>query len=113
MHKLLSILLFVGLCSAQHQHATSEEPAKVAGTWQMSMDSPHGTLHGPFKIEQDGAKLTASFEVEGMGSFPMTGKVDATKIVFNLDTPGGQMTLTGTVESNKMSGKTSMDDGAW
>ena len=123
MKKLISpvfaLALFFGSC---HEHGLSHAaplaqnaaPAKVAGKWQMSMDSPHGVVNGPFRIEQDGAKLTGTFEAEGIGSLAATGTVDGAKVSFSLTVPGGEhdFTFSGTVDGPKMSGKTMMD-GVW
>jgi hypothetical protein len=77
MKKLLSPVFTIALCFAScHDHgmhaaalAQDSEPAKIAGKWQMSMESPHGAVKGPFQVQQDGAKrrfagslLTATVE---------------------------------------------------
>lgn len=94
--------------------AQDSEPAKVAGKWQMSMDTPHGTIKGPFQLQQDGAKLTGTFETEMFGSVSATGSVDGKKISLSLSVSGGPQgfTVSGTVDGDKMSGKTEMG-GEW
>ncbi len=123
MKQLLStIFVFVlGAASCHHQivaaqdkgHSKSES-AKIAGTWKLSMDSPHGTLQGPLQVKQDGAKLTATYEIEHMGLMSLTGTVEGAKVSFSMELPGGAppFTFTGTVEGDKMSGTTALS-GSW
>ena len=35
--------------------------ATVAGTWSMSIDSPHGNMKTSLTLKQDGAKVTGTF----------------------------------------------------
>ena len=93
--------------------AQDSAPAKIAGTWQMSMETPHGTVKGPFVVQQDGAKVTGTFDAEMFGTVPGTGSVEGNKVSFTLSVPNGpQFAFSGTVDGSKMSGKTEMD-GAW
>jgi hypothetical protein len=110
MKKLLSAVFVVALSAGA---MLAQESARIAGSWQMSMDSPHGLLKGPLKIEQDGSKLTATYEVESIGTLRFSGTVEGNKVSFEI--PGGEMTLKlkGIVDGDKMSGTTSMNDGAW
>lgn len=99
------------------QAATLEQestPAKIAGRWQMTMETPHGTVKGPFEITQDGAKTTAKFEAEMFGTLSGTGTVDSNKVSFSLTVPNGPQSFgfSGTVDGSKMSGQTEMG-GAW
>jgi hypothetical protein len=123
MKKLLSsIFVFaLGAASCHHQILAAQdkgqsksESAKIAGTWKLSMDSPHGTIQGPLRVKQDGSKLTATYETEHMGSMSLTGTVDGTKVAFSMELPAGQppFTFTGTVEGDKMSGTTA-PGGSW
>jgi|SRR5579872_3958429 len=92
----------------------SDAPAQIAGDWTMSLETPHGTLSGPLKIEQDGAKLSGSYETEHAGKLALTGKVEGQKVTFSMEAPGGMtLTFNGTVEGGKMSGKADPFDGAW
>ena len=117
MKKLLSLVFTITSCFvACHDHpgmqaATS---AQVAGKWQMTMESPHGVVKGPFKVEQDGGKLTISFDAEAFGKLSGTGSVDGNNVSFSLTVPNGPQGFgfSGTVDGSKMSGKTEMD-GAW
>ena len=89
-------------------------PAKIAGRWQMTMDSPHGTVKGSFEVKQDGSKTTAKFEAEMFGTLAGTGTVEGNKVSFSLAVPNGPQSFgfSGTVDGSKMSGQTEMG-GAW
>ena len=56
MKKLLLFAFVFALAAG----AQDSPPAKIAGKWQMSMETPHGVVKGPFDIEQDGARSSPS-----------------------------------------------------
>ena len=97
---VLVVLLGVGCLAAQSP--------KIDGKWQMSLDTPHGPMKGPLQIQQDGSKLSGTYELEMFGKMTLTGKVEGEKVSFNLEVPAAGMTLafTGTVDGDKMSGST-------
>src|SRR5260370_25710661 len=106
MKKLLSVVLAVGLASicllAGEQGAT----ANNAVEWQMSVETAHGTMAGPVKMQQEGSKITGTFESDA-GKTALTGKVEGNKLTFSMDAPGGMtLTFNGAVEGDKMSGTT-------
>jgi hypothetical protein len=116
MKKTLSLVFTIAACFVScHDHPgmNAAPLTQVAGKWQMTMESPHGVVKGPFQIQQDGAKLTGTFETEMFGALSGTGSLDGSKISFSLSLPGGQgFPFSGTVDSAKMSGKTEMG-GDW
>jgi hypothetical protein len=122
MKKFLSPVFAVALTFGScHGHFTQAAPpmqetapAKVAGKWTMSIESPHGPVKGALAIQQDGAKLTATFEAEHVGTLSVKGTVDGQKVAFALVAPGStdEFTFSGTVEGAKMSGTTVMG-GSW
>ena len=79
------------------------------------MDSPHGKLTGPLVLEQDGSKLTGTYETEHTGKLALNGKVDGDKLTLTMSTPGGEMTITfeGTKDGDKLSGTTKPLNGEW
>jgi len=91
------------------------EGAKLAGTWQMSFESPHGPMTANLHIQQDGSKLTGTFDVEHMGSMPLAGSVDGGKVSMKVEVPGQKLTLTfnGEIDGDKMSGTMTPRDSAW
>jgi hypothetical protein len=122
MKKLLSTVFTIAFCFvACHDHpgiqaavpAHDSETTQIAGKWQMSMETPHGLVKGPFQVQQDGVKLTATFETGMFGTLSATGSLDGRKVSFSLSVPGPHtLDFSGTVDGSKMSGKTEMD-GAW
>ena len=81
----------------------------------MTMDSPHGKMTGPLTLQQDGAKLAGTFEVEHAGKFELKGKVEGDKVTFSIEVPGGEMTILfeGTQEGDKLHGTTKPLNGEW
>ena len=79
------------------------------------MDSPHGKMTGPLTIQQDGLKVTGTFETEHTGKLPFHGSVEGEKIMFTMETPGGQMTISfeGNIDGDKLSGTTKPLNGEW
>ncbi len=95
-------LLFCGMVAI-----AAGEPAKVAGNWEMSFESPRGTITQTLVIEQDGGKIKGTLKGP-RGESPWEGSVEGNKISFTVkrDTPRGEMTLeyTGTVDGGSMKG---------
>jgi len=110
MKRILLFAFVFGLAS----WGQDSPPARIAGKWQMSMETPHGVVKGPFLIEQDGAKLTVSFQAEMFGTVSGTGSIEGNKVSFSLSVPNGPQDfgLSGTLDGSKMSGTTAMS-GAW
>jgi hypothetical protein len=65
----------------------AQESAKVAGTWKLSLETPHGQMPGALQLKQDGVKLTGSLDVEHMGSMPLVGQVEQQAFLYDRD-PG-------------------------
>ena len=111
MKKLLFVVLAVAMLSAGLLAAD----ANVGGSWEMTMDSPHGKLTGPLTLQQDGATITGTYETEHTGKLTIKGKVDGEKIMFTMEVPGGQMTVSfeGARDGGKLSGTTKPLNGEW
>jgi hypothetical protein len=122
MKKLLTSLFTLTLLLAScHDHGVHAAPlaqaadaANLAGTWQLTIDTPHGPMKGAFQISQDGGKLTVTFESEAFGPVSGTGALEGKNISFSLTVPGADhaFTFSGTLDGAKMGGKT-MLDGVW
>jgi hypothetical protein len=107
-------VFIVALCLPAQNHSDSGgDPVKIAGSWQLTMDSPHGVLKGSFKVGQDGVKLTATYEADPIGTIQFTGAVQGTRVSFEMAGSDRSFKMTGTVDGDKMSGTTSMNDGWW
>ncbi len=102
---LLAALCVVGL--AFSLVAAAQEPAKVAGNWEMSMEGPRGTMTQTLALEQDGKNLKGTLKGQ-RGEAPVTGTLDGNKITFTVtrETPNGTRTMeyTGTVDGDAMKG---------
>src|SRR5579864_3723280 len=111
MKKLLSVVFALAMFST----GLFAADAKVGGTWEMTMDSPHGKMTGPLTLQQHGSNLTGTYETEHMGKFALNGKVDGEKITFSMEVPGGQMTISfdGTKDGDKLTGTTKPLNGEW
>lgn len=91
-----------------------ESAAKVAGTWRLAVDTPHGPMPGALQLKQEGGKVTGSCDIEHMGSMQLVGQVDGKKISFSVEMQGGQkITFMGAVNGDKMGGTTDPAGGNW
>jgi hypothetical protein len=85
----------------------ADEPAKVAGTWEMTSEGPRGTMTQTLTIQQDGGTIKGTLEGR-RGPAPLEGSVTGNKISFTVkrETPNGTFTLeyTGTVDGDSMKG---------
>lgn len=108
-------LLFVVIAGAMLSAGLLGVDANVGGNWEMTMDSPHGKMIGPLTLEQDGPKITGTYETEHTGKLTINGKVDGDKIMFTMEVPGGQMTISfeGAKDGDKLSGTTKPLNGEW
>ena len=105
---LLALGLACGLALIWSVHATAaDEPAKVAGTWEMTFQGRNGTVTRALTIEQDGGTIKGSMEGR-RGPAPLEGSVQGNKVNFTVkrETPRGTFTLeySGTVEGDTMKG---------
>jgi hypothetical protein len=108
MKKIL-LFAFAFSLAAWAQHS---EPAKVAGNWQLSVETPHGTVNGPFTVRQEGPAITLTYTTEIFGTAGGTGTVEGNKVSFSLSTEAGAVAFTGTLDGAKMTGTHEMG-GAW
>jgi hypothetical protein len=96
----------------------AEEPAKVAGTWEMSSETPRGTRVQTLAIQQEGSTIKGTL-TGPRGESPLEGSVTGNKISFTVkrETPAGAFTLeySGTVDGDSMKGKVHSErfDGEW
>ena len=96
----------------------ADEPAKVAGTWEMTFAGPMGTRTQTLNIQQDGSTIKGTITGR-RGESPLEGSVTGNKISFTVkrDTPNGTFTIeyTGTVEGDSIKGKSHSErfDGEW
>jgi len=96
----------------------ADEPAKVAGTWEMSVEGPRGTFTQTLTIQQEGSSIKGTLTGR-RGESPLEGSVTGNKISFTVqrETPNGTFTLeyAGTVDGDSMKGTVHSErfDGEW
>jgi len=96
----------------------AEEPAKVGGTWEMSVENPRGTMTQTLTIQQDGGTIKGTLKGQ-RGGTPFEGTIAGSKISFTVkrETPNGTFTVeySGTVTGDSMSGTSHSErfDGKW
>ena len=115
----LSVALgFSLLIASGGRLAAADQPANVAGSWQISVETPRGSTSQTLTIQQDGATIKGTIKGE-RGEAPLEGAMDGNKINFTVkrETPNGTFTLeyAGTVEGDSMAGTVHSErfDGKW
>src|SRR5438309_661725 len=106
LYPILFICLFAApLLFAQDSESNNSQPANIGGTWQISWQARSGTQQATMQIQQDGSKLSGTFQ-DSNGSSPLTGSIARNSVSFSVQVRGRPMTLafTGTIDGDKMSG---------
>jgi hypothetical protein len=115
---LTFVLACVGLAVWAGRATAADEPAKVDGVWDLSAESPRGTMTQTLTIQQDGATIKGTLKGQ-RGEAPLQGTVTGNKISFTVtrDTPNGTFTIeyTGTVDGDSITGTSHSErfDGKW
>jgi len=104
----LAVLLGAIGLSAQAQ---DKAPAKIDGTWTLTMNTPRGERSGEIVITQDGDQATAETE-EGQ-EFEISIDGDEVTFIQTIDSPMGEIELkfVGTVSGGEMEGTVTMESG--
>jgi hypothetical protein len=88
--------------------ASAADAAKVAGEWNLTVESPNGTGTPTVTFKQDGETLTGTYKGR-FGESPLKGTVKGNEIKFSITiSPQGQdlvIEYTGTVDGDTMKGK--------
>ncbi len=83
----------------------SAPAAKVAGTWTMEIQAQGAPPGGTLELTQNGAEVTGTFSLPGMGSFPVSnGKIQGNTITFTVDAGGMVVDFKGVVKGETASG---------
>ena len=103
-----ALLALLTAVPAWGQEPAQEPAVDVSGVWEISSESPRGTMARKVTFEQDGNTLTGTMETR-MGSVPIqNGSVEGDKISFTVVFSRGErsfeMTYTGTVEGDTAKG---------
>ena len=94
---------------AQETPKQDAQPAavNVTGVWDMSVETPNGTIDNVATLKQEGEKLTGTLASQ-MGEIAMEGTVVGNEIkwVLNIDMGGQQMSIAfaGKVDGETMAG---------
>jgi hypothetical protein len=100
-----TFLLVAPLLLAQDSQSNNSQPANIGGAWQISWQARTGSQQATMQIQQDGSKLSGTFQDAG-GSSPVTGSIAGNSVSFSVQVQGRPMTLafTGTIDGDNMSG---------
>lgn len=106
-HAVSLAALFAVLAAVPAQ-AQEEEAVDVSGVWEISAETPRGTMTRTITFEQDGDNLTGTMETQ-MGSIAIeNGSVDGNKITFTFVMTRGdrsmQVVYKGTVDGDTAKG---------
>ena len=100
-----TFLLAAPLLLAQSTDSNNSQPADIGGAWRISWQGRGDSQQATMQIEQDGTKLSGTFQDSG-GSSPVTGNIAGNNVFLSVQIQGRPMTLafTGTIDGDKMSG---------
>ena len=90
------------------QDAKQQKAVDVSGDWEITSETPRGTMTRNITFKQEGSVLTGSIETQN-GSLPIQkGTVEGNKISFTIVMSRGdrsfEMTYTGTVDGDTCKG---------
>jgi hypothetical protein len=109
MQKLAVLVAILALCAvpAFAQEAGKEKKVDITGTWEITVESPQGTMIITANYQQEGETLTGT-HVSEMGTNPLKGTVKGVDVVYTItiDMQGQQMAIvhTGKVDGDTMAG---------
>jgi len=109
---LACAVIFLPMSAAGQTHenlltSSAAKPADVSGKWQVSWQGRLGTEQCTLQLQQDGTKLTGTFQdVHGLS--PLTGTVEEKRISFDVQFQGPRpftIQFTGTTDKIADGGK--------
>lgn len=114
MKRLIVLLAVVALAvPVLAQDAAKSAKVDITGTWEMSAESPQGTMLITATYKQEGETLTGK-HVSEMGEAPLKGTVKGNEITYTLtiDGPNGQMNIVhkGKVDGDTITGTAEIGD---
>jgi hypothetical protein len=80
-------LLAASVLLAQDSESNDSQPASIGGGWQISWQARGGSQQATMQIQQDGSKLSGTFQDSG-GSSPLTGSVAGNNVSFSVQNTG-------------------------
>jgi hypothetical protein len=101
------LALFVA-APASGQEADRERAVDVSGVWELTSETPRGTMVRKLTFEQDGTSLTGNMETP-RGSMPIEkGSIEGNKISFSMTLSRGgrsmKLVYKGTVDGDTATG---------
>ena len=106
MRSLLSaaIIFVFSAAGVVAQNSGEREPARIAGRWELTLESPHGAIQFALHVRQEGSKISGTAERDGK-AHTLTGSVQQNQISFSFE-PRQDATLAfkGAVDGDKMTG---------
>jgi len=111
MKRLVVLVAIVALAAvpvvAQEAPQEKQKKVDVTGAWELTVESPQGTMTMTANYKQEGETLTGT-HVGEMGEVPLKGTVKGVDIVYTLtiDAGGQQFTIThtGKVDGDTITG---------
>lgn len=108
MKKMLAATVCVFVCLAVAAPAWTQEAANVAGKWEMTTETPRGSMTTTFTFQQDGNTLTGTAGGQ-RGETPISsgsveGNVITFKVVRGMGNRNMETTYTGTLEGDTITG---------
>ena len=73
--------------------AKTVDPADMVGKWDMTIETPQGTLPGTLDLKLTGKKLTGTISSQMMGEQAIDGSFTGGKIKFSIMMGGGQFSV--------------------
>jgi hypothetical protein len=100
--KSFAVFVAIFLLFASGLALAADEPAKVAGTWKVSVSGATGSAEQTIVLKQDGNKITGTFKGPRQ-SGPLEGTVEGKNISFHVSTRV-PLDYKGTVDGDTMKG---------
>jgi hypothetical protein len=110
-----ALLALLTAAPVSGQEAEQERAVDVSGVWEITSETPRGTMTRKVTFEQDGSSLNGTMETQ-MGTVPIqNGLVEGNKISFTVVFSRGdrsfEMTYSGTVDGDTAKGTVQMPRG--
>ncbi len=67
--------------------------ADISGTWQLTVETNQGTGNPTVVFQQNGEKLTGTFNSQVFGAAKITGSVKGNEVVFGFEGDAGGQTI--------------------
>lgn len=117
---LTTLLLVFGIFTALSAQQAAAPPTDVKGDWDMSIDTPMGSMPVGLSITAQEAEKFSGTLSSPQGDLAIAGTAAGTDVAFSgMFDAGGQaitLTFTGTIEDNAMGGDANfggMGSGTW